>query len=231
MEIRKITVLVLLLTAGAVSAQNNDPRRSELYSLYDIRSRNAINAQSAAISTMSFHHQWMQSKEKDIANLQKEFNKYLENLHDVLTIAAEIYGNIHEFMEMASNLKSLTEACQDSPTNIFANAFKEDKRQIITNIVGTTTELMMDIKKSIVDNTRMTEKERIQLLDDVRRKLKSINRQLRRVERNIRYYNLCDLWNDIRGEKYDFRKRTNAEIASEARDEWQNHYRPILMTY
>ena len=231
MEIRKITVLVLLLTAGAVSAQNNDPRRSELYSLYDIRSRNAINAQSAAISTMSFHHLWMQSKEKDIANLQKEFNKYLENLHDVLTIAAEIYGNIYEFMEMASNLKSLTEACQDSPTNIFANAFKEDKRQIITNIVGTTTELMMDIKKSIVDNTRMTEKERIQLLDDVRRKLKSINRQLRRVERNIRYYNLCDLWNDIRGEKYDFRKRTNAEIAREARDEWQNHYRPILMTY
>ena len=231
MKMRKIAISFLLLTAACVSAQNNDPVRAGLYTDYDIRTRNAINAQSMAISTMSFHHLWMQSKEKDITNLQKEFNKYLVDLHDVLTIAAEIYGNYYEFMEMTSNLRSLTEACQDCPTNIFANAFKDEKRQIVTNIVSTTTELLMDIKKSIIENTRMTEKERIQILDDVRRKMKSINRQLRRIERNIRYYNLCDLWNDLRGATYDFRKRTNAEIAREARDEWQNHYRPILMTY
>lgn len=224
----KIILSVSLCLATPACAQMLDPVRTGLYTNYDIRMRNAVNAQSVALATMTFHHKWIQAKEKDITNLQLEFNKYLLELHDVITLAAELYGNYYEFTEMTSNLKHLAAACEESPTNILANAFKDDKRQIVTNIVGTTTELLMDIKKTFIDQVRMTEKERIQNLDDVRKKMKLINKQLRRMERNIRYYNLCDLWNDIRNQEYDFRRKTNAEIAREARDEWQEHYKPIF---
>ena len=228
MKIRKHLFVVALTVSATIQGQNTDLVRAGIYSNYDIRMRNAVTAQSAAIATMTFHNKWIQGKEDDIADLQREFDHYLTDLHDVIAIAAQLYGNYIEFTEMVSNLKKIGEACEESPTNILANAFNENKRQIVTNIVSTTTDLVLDLKKTFVDATRMTEKERIQNLDDIRRKMKTINGMLKRTERQIRYYNLCDLWNDIRNQTYSFRHLTNAEIARRARDEWQEHYKPIF---
>lgn len=218
---------MLCLTAE-VNAQGIDPTRLALYTNYDIRSRRAMEAHSAAIASMAFHHSWITGKETDIANLQQEFNDYLVNLHNQIAIAAQLYGSYYEFTQMSNNLKNLYDASSESPTNVIANAFNADKRQIVTNIVMSTTDLLFDIKKSIIDMTRMTEKERIEMLDGIRRKMKGINLQLRKLERNIRYYSLCDLWNEVRNREYNFRKKTNKEIAIEARDRWQEHYKPIF---
>lgn len=225
----RVFVFYLYLVGGlTMSAQNTDLVRAGIYSNYDQSMRRAVETQSVVIATMTFHHKWIQGKEDDIADLQREFDHYLTDLHDVIAIAAQLYGNYIEFTEMASNLKKIGDACEESPTNILANAFNENKRQIVTNIVSTTTDLVLDLKKTFVDATRMTEKERIQNLDDIRRKMKTINRMLKRTERQIRYYNLCDLWNDIRNKEYVFRKKTNAIIAREARDRWQEHYKFIF---
>ena len=222
-----IFTVVCLLPTGS-GAQNFDAARAGLYANYDIRARNIMESQSAAISTMAFHHYWVTDKEKDIANLQREFDKYLVNLHNEIAIAAQLYGSYYEFTQMTNNLRNLYDVCSNSPENVIANAFNSEKRQIVSNIVTSTTELMYDIKKSIIDLTRMTEKERIDNLDAIRRKMNTINKQLRKLERNIRYYNLCDLWNDVRNREYNFRKKTNKEIAIEARDRWQEHYKPIF---
>ena len=225
---RFLVFYFLTLVSVLVSAQMFDPVRAGLFSNYDIRMRDQINAQSVALGTMTFHHKWIQAKEKDITKLQEEFNKYLLENHNTIAMAAQLYGVYYELTEISNNQKGIEDVCRESPANILANAFKDDKRQIVTNIVGATTDLIYDIKKTYLDNTRMTEKERLQLVDDVRRHMKWCNRQLKRIERNIRYYNLCDLWNDIRNKEYVFRKKSNAEIAREARDRWQEHYKFIF---
>lgn len=225
---RFLVFYFLTLVSVLVSAQMLDPVRTGLYSNYDIRMRNQINAQSVALGTMTFHHKWIQAKENDMKNLQEEFHKYLVSHHDTIAMAAQLYGVFYELTEISKNLRGIADACEESPTNMLANAFNEEKRMIVSNIVGKTSDLVYDIKKTYLDNTRMTEKERLQLVDDVRRHMKWCNRQLKRIERNIRYYSLCDLWNDIRNKEYVFRTKSNAVIAREARDRWQEHYKLIL---
>ena len=226
---RRILVFYLYLpVALTMSAQNTDFVRAGLYSDYDIRVRNAAKTQSVVLGTMTFHHKWIQDKEDDIADLQKEYHNYLVNMHDNIALAAQLYGVFYELTEISGNLKNIGKACEESPANILANAFNEEKRQIVTNIVSTTTELVFDLKKTYLEKTLMTETERIQLIDDVRTHMKWFNKQLRRIERQIRYYNLCELWNDIRNKEYVFRKKTNAIIAREARDRWQEHYKLIF---
>lgn len=223
-----ITILALLPAAGR--AQMVDGVRTGLYTKYDINTRKAMDAQAVAISAMTFHHKKLTEQEVDIADLQREFNKYLMQMHDQLVIAAQLYGTFYEFSQLAKHLKEIAEIVQECPENVLANAFKDDKRQVVTAIVTSTTDLIFDIKKTIVDKTRMSGRERVQTLDGMRRKVKDINRNLKKIERNIRYYNLFDLWNDIRNREYLKRKKTNVEIAIEARDEWQNHFKPILST-
>lgn len=226
---KKILIFSLYsLIVLTMSAQNTDMARAFKYSVYDIRMRNAATAQSAALATMTYHNKWIKNKEDSIADLQREFHNYLVTIHDSVAMAAQLYGIFYELTEISNNLKNIGKVCEESPTNILATAFKEDKRQIVTNIVSTTTELVFDIKKTYLDKTKMTEKERIQLIDDVRTHMRWINKELKKVERQIRYYNLCDLWNDIRNKEYVFRKKTNAIIAREARDRWQEHYKFIF---
>lgn len=225
---RNYIFCLIFLVSTSVLAQMIDPMRMGLYSNYDIRMRNAVNAQSVALATMTFHHKWIQAKEKDMTNLQLEFHKYLVNNHDPIAMAAQLYGVYYELTEVSKNLRGIAAACEESPGNILANAFNEEKRMIVTNIVGKTSDLVYDIKKTYLDGDRMTEKERLQLVDDVRRHMKWSNRQLKKIERSIRYYSLCDLWNDIRNKEYVFRKKSNAIIAREARDRWQEHYKFIL---
>lgn len=221
--------IIILLTAlflpVTTYGQATDPVRLGMYTYYDLSTRQAMEAQIAIISTMAVQNVWIRDNEDEIVDCKREFDKYLQEMHNAIALAAQIYGSFYEITEMSKNLKNLTEACQVSPTNILANAFKDKKRKIVENIVWTTSDLMKDFRKLISDKSRMTEAERLEVIDIARKKMKSINRQLRAMERNIRYYNLCDLWNDIMNEERPFRTKTNKEIAEEARDEWMNHYK------
>ena len=178
---RYLVFYSLTLVSVCVSAQMFDPVRAGLYSNYDIRMRNQINAQSVAMGTMTFHHKWIQAKENDMKNLQEEFHKYLVSNHNTIAMAAQLYGVFYELTEISKNLRGIANACEESPTNILANAFNKEKRMIVSNIVGKTSDLVYDIKKTYLDNTRMTEKERLQLVDDVQHHRVQFARRVRHV--------------------------------------------------
>ena len=222
------TILLLLLLTLMGSAQNMDPARMVLYTNWDKTNQRMAWEEAAAISSQTYHHVWIAEELDKVTNLQRQFSEYLDSLHDVIAIAAQLYGSYYEFSQMATNLKNIASACEESPTNVLANAFKEDKRNIVTNIVTKTSDMLLDLRKIFFDKTKMTERERYILLDEVRRKMKETNLMLRRLERSIRYYSLCDLWNEVRNREYAFRQKTNGEIAREARDRWQDHYRPVF---
>lgn len=228
MKRRIIIIISAVCLPLAADAQMFDGVRMADYTQYDLRSRAAIDAQSVAVATMAYHHKWITQKEESIADLKKEYNDYLQKLHDVIAQAAQLYGIYYEGKELAETIGRISEVVQESPENILANAFKDDKNKLMSNIYIATTDLLYDIKKAILDKTRMSEKERIEEMDGIRKRMKEINRMMRKLEFNMRYYNLCDLWNDIRNKTYDFRRKTNRQIAIEARDEWQNHFKPIL---
>jgi len=225
MKKKMILLVCCILVSSAAMAQYNDPVRMAAYTNWDIQNRKVMETQASAVSTMAFHHSWIKGKEDDITDLKNEFRTYLENLHEVITTAAEIYGTYYELSLMANNLRKLSAACEESPANVLANAFNEKKRNVVEGIVFSTTDLLADIRKAIADHSLMSEAERNEVLESSRNKIRDINRQLRRLERNIRYYNLCDLWNEIRNKAYAFRKKTNGEIAREAQSRWTDHYR------
>lgn len=200
-----------------------DPARFASYIWYDNQTRHLIETQTAILGAQMVQHNWIAGNEEDIYDLKKELDDYLRKKQNDLALAAQVYGTYNEIVALVDNLKRLSNVCSENPTNVLANAFSENKRKTVQDIVMSTTQLALDIRRILSEKSRMTEKERLELMDVTRKKLREWNKRLRMLERNIRYYNICDLWHELTGEK-TFRNRTKKEIAEQAMKDWRSHY-------
>lgn len=217
---------IVIMTAWlplTADGQAIDPARFASYIWYDNQTRHLIETQTAILGAQMVQHNWIAGNEEDIYDLKKELDDYLRKKQNDLALAAQVYGTYNEIVALVDNLKRLSNVCSENPTNVLANAFSENKRKTVQDIVMSTTQLALDIRRILSEKSRMTEKERLELMDVTRKKLREWNKRLRMLERNIRYYNICDLWHELTGEK-TFRNRTKKEIAEQAMKDWRSHY-------
>lgn len=217
-----IMTAMFLTASVSVNAQGIDAGRAAAWTLYSNQSKKAIKAQEAAQMLMATGHIWLKEEEDVLRDFHKQFNEYLDDFHDVLSIAAEVYGLYYEVSNVAGNVKNLSNVVAESPTNTLAVAFSTRRNVVYRNIVKTGIDLVMDIRKLCFEGAKLTEKERTLMLKHIRPKIKYMNKQLRQLTLAIKYTSFMDVWNEIRDRAYNFQPRTKKEIADECMREWRN---------
>ena len=216
-------VFVLSMFCTSLHAQV-DPGRVVVITQYSEKAQKALKAQDAAMAGMTTGHIWLQEEIEATTNFQREFNDYLDNLHDVLSMAAEIYGIYYEVRQTAKVVKELQEALSSSPSNALAVAFSTRRNVIYRNIVHNGTDLVMDIRTLCFDNVKLTEAERFKMIGSIRPKLHRMNKQLRMLAIALRYTTFLDVWNEIRDRALDYATpATKADIAARCIRDWKNN--------
>lgn len=224
----------MLVFSVSLSAQNGpDPGRAALFTAYAKKAKKAIAAQDALLAANLTGHKYLKDEVEKITDFQKEFNDYLKDQEDILNMAADIYGIYMEVSEALKNLKVVKGIVVRQPANVLAVALSESKNNIYHDIidtglnVGSDIELLIPFRKDPEKNTKMTQEERLKVMDNIRIKLRSLNRKLRALGRLICYTTLMDSWYDLRGTGKEYQPKKMRTITRDCLKTWSNHAKKV----
>ena len=106
--------------------------------------------------------------------------------------------------------------------NAIAVALTPNRNRIYQELILGSVEIVNDIRQVCLSDTKMTEKQRIELVFGIRPKLKAMNRKLRHLTLAVKYTSLADVWATI-DEGARPQKADKAEIARAAMRRWRRN--------
>ena len=104
-----------MLCVPLKSVAGIDPGRVAAIELASDQAKKTIESQEKAQLLMTTGHVWIKEEVEATTDFQREFNDYLDKFHDVLSIAAEIYGIYYEVTQTSKCVKDLGHVLADSP--------------------------------------------------------------------------------------------------------------------
>lgn len=192
-------MIVMLLTGiciGKIQAQN-DPVLAGMILLYTDKAQKELKNQEKVMMLQTTGHIWTKEEVQATADLQREFNKYLDSFRSIVCYAAQIYGFYHEISRLTDNMEDFTRQVSRSTTNALAVALSSERNRIYRELMLGSVEIVNDIRMACLAENKMTERERMEIVFGIRPKLKLMNTKLQRLTKAVKYTTMSDIWYEI----------------------------------
>ena len=189
----------MLLTGiciGKIQAQN-DPVLAGMILLYTDKAQKELKNQEKVMMLQTTGHIWTKEEVQATADLQREFNKYLDSFRSIVCYAAQIYGFYHEISRLTDNMEDFTRQVSRSTTNALAVALSTERNRIYRELMLGSVEIVNDIRMACLAERKMTERERMEIVFGIRPKLKLMNTKLQRLTKAVKYTTMSDIWYEI----------------------------------
>ena len=189
----------MLLTGiciGKIQAQN-DPVLAGMILLYTDKAQKELKNQEKVMMLQTTGHIWTKEEVQATADLQREFNKYLDSFRSIVCYAAQIYGFYHEISRLTDNMEDFTRQVSRSTTNTLAVALSTERNRIYRELMLGSVEIVNDIRMACLAENKMTERERMEIVFGIRPKLKLMNTKLQRLTKAVKYTTMSDIWYEI----------------------------------
>ena len=189
----------MLLTGiciGKIQAQN-DPVLAGMILLYTDKAQKELKNQEKVMMLQTTGHIWTKEEVQATADLQREFNKYLDSFRSIVCYAAQIYGFYHEISRLTDNMEDFTRQVSRSTTNALAVALSTERNRIYRELMLGSGEIVNDIRMACLAENKMTERERMEIVFGIRPKLKLMNTKLQRLTKAVKYTTMSDIWYEI----------------------------------
>ena len=192
-------MIVMLLTGiciGKIQAKN-DPVLAGMILLYTDKAQKELKNQEKVMMLQTIGHIWTKEEVQATADLQREFNKYLDSFRSIVCYAAQIYGFYHEISRLTDNMEDFTRQVSRSTTNALAVALSTERNRIYRELMLGSVEIVNDIRMACLAENKMTERERMEIVFGIRPKLKLMNTKLQRLTKAVKYTTMSDIWYEI----------------------------------
>lgn len=157
--------------------------------------------------------------------LQREYNDYLDQFHDAVSTAAELYGTYLEIKKTVKLSRQVSSILSDAPTNAIAVLLKPNTSGLYGSIIQTSLGAAQDIYNACISKKKLTAQDRNKMLTDARKKIKAVNKDLAKLIIVLRYTTFEDIWFSIRTRaKYMDRDQKQA-IIERCYDNWKHNIR------
>jgi hypothetical protein len=196
---KRTILIVMLLTGiciGKIQAQN-DPVLAGMILLYTDKAQKELKNQEKVMMLQTTGHIWAKEEVQATADLQREFNKYLDSFRSIVCYAAQIYGFYHEISRLTDNMEDFTRQVSRSTTNALAVALSTERNRIYRELMLGSVEIVNDIRMACLAENKMTERERMEIVFGIRPKLKLMNTKLQRLTKAVKYTTMSDIWYEI----------------------------------
>ena len=191
---------ILLLLAGTAKVEAQiDPTLAGMILGYTNKAEKELKSQEKAMLMQTTGHLWMREEVEGTTDLQRTFNNYLDSFRDIVCYAAQIYGFSHEIDRLIDNMGGFTKQLEAHPSNALAVALSTKRNKIYRELILNSVEIVNDIRHVCLTGNKMTEKERVEIVFDIRPKLKVMNKKLQRLTIAVKYTSMGDIWAEIDG--------------------------------
>lgn len=191
------TAVLIALSSWHEARAQIDPTLAGMILVYTDKAEKSLKNQEKVMLLQTTGHIWTKEEVKATADLQREFNDYLDSFRSVISYAAEIYGFYHEVTALCDNLGDFSRQLGESPGNALAVALSTRRNKIYREVILGGVEIVNDIRTACMGDSKMTEKERMETVFGIRPKLKGMNRKIRRLTKAVKYTTLGDIWSEI----------------------------------
>ena len=222
---RYISVLLFVLICSVKVSAQVDPGLESLILLYSENAKKELKTQEASMALETTGHIWLKEEWSETAKIQKKYNDYLDQFRSIVVYAAEVYGFYHEISMMTESMGGFVHQLEEHPTNGLAVALSSKRNAIYRELILTSVDIVNDIRLVCLSDTKMNEKERIEMVFAIRPKLKLMNNKLRRLTRAVKYTSMGDVWREIEDNAY--RPANKKEIAERAVRDWRYNGRKV----
>lgn len=219
--------IVLLFPSTVYAQWGIDLGRVAAIEMASSKAKKTLEAQMKMQGLETAGHIWTKEEIEATTEFQREFNDYLDSFHNILQIAAEIYGVYYEVTKTSKHVSNLAEVVASSPSNVLAVAFSARRNVVYRNLIKSSLDIFMDIRKVCFENSKMTEQEKDKVISGIRPKLRKINHQLAQLTLALRYTSFLDVWNEITERAYMINPATKHDIITRCRREWWNNAKSV----
>lgn len=215
---RVILVMMLLLSINSIKAQN-DPVLAGMILLYTEKAEKTLKNQELAMMMQTTGHLWTKEEVEATADLQREFNTYLDSFRSILCYAAQIYGFYHEITLLTENMGGLIQQLEKNTTNALAVALSTNRNKIYREVILNSVEIVNDIRTVCLSKNKMTEQQRLEIVFNIRPKLQVMNKKLKRLTIAVKYTSMNDVWLEISEGARPMADKT--QIIEDAKRRWK----------
>lgn len=221
---RVILVMMLLLSINSIKAQN-DPVLAGMILLYTEKAEKTLKNQELAMMMQTTGHLWTKEEVEATADLQREFNTYLDSFRSILCYAAQIYGFYHEITLLTENMGGLIHQLEKNTTNALAVALSTNRNKIYREVILNSVEIVNDIRTVCLSKNKMTEQQRLEIVFNIRPKLQVMNKKLKRLTIAVKYTSMNDVWLEISEGTRPMADKT--QIIEDAKRRWKQISRNV----
>ena len=215
---RVILVMMLLLSINSIKAQT-DPVLAGMILLYTEKAEKTLKNQELAMMMQTTGHLWTKEEVEATADLQREFNTYLDSFRSILCYAAQIYGFYHEITLLTENMGGLIQQLEKNTTNALAVALSTNRNKIYREVILNSVEIVNDIRTVCLSKNKMTEQQRLEIVFNIRPKLQVMNKKLKRLTIAVKYTSMNDVWLEISEGTRPMADKT--QIIEDAKRRWK----------
>ena len=196
----RILIILIFVCMGFSKVQaQNDPVLAGMIYMYTEKAEKELKNQEKVMLLQTTGHSWTKEEVKATTDLQREFNNYLNSFRSIISYAAQIYGFYHEIDRLIDNMGGFTKQLEAHPSNALAVALSTKRNKIYRELILNSVEIVNDIRHVCLTGNKMTEKERVEIVFDIRPKLKVMNKKLQRLTIAVKYTSMGDIWAEIDG--------------------------------
>lgn len=210
--------MMLLLSINSIKAQN-DPVLTGMILLYTEKAEKTLKNQELAMMMQTTGHIWTKEEVEATADLQREFNTYLDSFRSILCYAAQIYGFYHEITLLTENMGGLIQQLEKNTTNALAVALSTNRNKIYREVILNSVEIVNDIRTVCLSKNKMTEQQRLEIVFNIRPKLQVMNKKLKRLTIAVKYTSMNVVWLEISEGTRPMADKT--QIIEDAKRRWK----------
>ncbi len=212
--------LVILMNVFRMEAQV-DPVLSGMILGYTEKAKKQLKSQERAMMLETTGHIWLSTEVENTTEVQKVYNDYLDSFRDIVYYAAQIYGFYVEVDRLLDNMGEMNRILQKHPEGAFAVALSTRRNAIYRELLLNSVDIVNDIRQVCLNQVKMTEKQRIDIVFHIRPKLVRMNRQLKRLSKVVKYTSFGDVWAEV--ELLQKKKPDKLEITRSCMQRWKRN--------
>ena len=225
---KSLFVILLLclpwLLPSPVHAQL-DPTLTAMMLEYTQKAKSQYNTQLETMAVETEGHVWLKQEVEATKNYQQQFDRYISTFRGIISYAAQVYGFYYEINHLTENMGRLSHQIGETPVNAVAVALHRNRNDIYVDIINRSVGIVNTIRQVCID-TKMTEKQRIELVFSIRPQLQQMNRKLAMLTKLVRCTTMAQVWYEIEYQSLPHREG-KAGIVEECLGAWRVNGRSV----
>lgn len=218
-----LIIILVIMSCLCVKAQGPvgaDHALAAAWRIYTQAQKASYAGATAATAATIPEIEWYKSKTREYVDFRKKYYLYLDSIQNKLLIYVNAVGLGLEINDLIKSFNMVTKELKENPTNFLALSLDRTKKQTLMDVIQLIEELNSNFIAIGQNRAKLKETERYKPLENIRKKIREISANIRRLAYDVHITNFYYLYRKWLND-YEFREVDKGNVAYKCISVWK----------